>query len=92
MPREELRRQLASLHDALRNADALDPDARALLERVMDDIRALLEREPGSSARKPEPDSVVDRLREAVDRFEGEHPTLSEAAGRVIDALAQMGI
>jgi hypothetical protein len=35
---------------------------------------------------------LVERLREAVDEFEESHPALTEAVGRVVDALAKMGI
>ncbi len=85
MEKQHLREQLAELHAALQRADSLDEESRESLRQVMDDIRVALER-----GHKPE--SLVERLREAVDRFEGTHPALTEAAGRVIDALANLGI
>lgn len=85
---QHLREQLASLHAALADAEAVGPEARELLRAVMQDVQRLLEaQEP-----EPQPEGLVDRLREAVEDFEGSHPTLAEAAGRVIDALAQLGI
>ena len=33
-----------------------------------------------------------ERLRETVEHFEDTHPALTEAVGRVLDALAKMGI
>jgi Ser/Thr protein kinase RdoA (MazF antagonist) len=86
--KQQLRAQLASLHRALADADAVGPEARELLEAVMRDIQRLLDVEE----RDAEPEGLVDRLREAMKDFEDSHPTLSEAAGRVIDALARMGI
>lgn len=89
MDKQELRRQLAALHQALADSETVGPEARELLQAVMGDIQRLLDVE---EARPEEPASLVDRLREAVEDFEESHPTLSEAAGRVIDALARMGI
>jgi len=96
LDKQQLRAQLASLHQALADAQSDDseggarvgPEARELLEAVMRDIQRLLDVEE----REEEPEGLVDRLREAVEDFEESHPTLSEAAGRVIDALARMGI
>lgn len=87
MDKQHLRTQLASLHQALADADSVGPEARELLRAVMDDIERLLEVEE-----REEPEGLMDRLREAVEDFEESHPTLAEAAGRVIDALARMGI
>jgi hypothetical protein len=86
--RQHLREQLAALHQALADAESVGPEARELLRDVMEDIQRLLEIEE----REAEPEGLVERLREAVEDFEESHPTLSEAAGRVIDALARMGI
>lgn len=88
MERQHLREQLAALHQALADAESVGPEARELLRDVMEDIQRLLEIEE----REAEPEGLVERLREAVEDFEESHPTLSEAAGRVIDALARMGI
>jgi hypothetical protein len=88
MEKQQLRDQLAALHGALGEADAVDPEARALLQQVMADIRSALERsEPSGRS-----ESLTDRLRVAVERFEGTHPALTEAAGRVIDTLSNLGI
>ena len=88
MEREDLREQLAALHVALGDGDSVGPEARELLRAVMDDIQRVLDIEAGDE----QPEGIVDRLRDAVEDFEESHPTLAEAAGRVIDALARMGI
>lgn len=88
MDKQHLREQLAALHVALSDAEAVGPEARELLRAVMDDIQRLLEVEE----RDEEPEGLMDRLREAAEDFEQSHPTLAEATGRVIDALARMGI
>lgn len=88
MEREDLREQLAALHTALGDGESVGPEARELLRAVMDDIQRVLDIEEGEE----QPEGLVDRLRDAVEDFEESHPTLAEAAGRVIDALARMGI
>ncbi len=85
---QQLNEHLQELHDELQGAESLDPEARALLHSVMDDIRDVLQREEGSDGHE----TLTDRLRDAVSHFEESHPTLTQAAGRVIDALANMGI
>jgi hypothetical protein len=87
---EDLRRRLAELHAELERADALDADSRAALEAVMRDIQQVLARSgPG---RPREPASLADRLRDAGRHFEESHPTLTTTLGRVVDALAALGI
>jgi hypothetical protein len=56
---------------------------------VLGDIGDLLERK---QKRGTQPESIVERLREAVRTFETTHPTLTDAIGRLADALSGMGI
>jgi hypothetical protein len=87
---EDLRRRLAELHAELERTDALDGESRAALEEVLAEIQGLLARSgPGRSR---EPASLSDRLREAGRHFEESHPTLTATLGRVVDALAALGI
>jgi hypothetical protein len=80
---------LEQLHAELQRTETIDDRSRTLLRSVIGDIEDLLERKP---ARSMPPGSIVERLREAVRAFEKTHPTLTEAAGGVADALARMGI
>jgi hypothetical protein len=93
MPKQQLRQKLEELHAAVHGAEAVDPAARELLREIVGDIEELLERsERAEPSGERHGESLVERLREAVGRFEETHPTLTEAAGRVIDQLAKMGI
>ena len=56
---------------------------------MIGDIEDLLERKQNPRTR---PESIIERLREAVRAFETTHPTLTGAIGRVADALAGVGI
>jgi len=88
MPDQHLREMLEQLHAELQQAGSVDERSRELLRNVMADIHTLLE----PSAAEAQPESLATRLREAVDEFEESHPALTEAVGRVVDALAKMGI
>ncbi len=88
MSQEELKALLQRLHDELSTTETLDEDAQALLGTVVNDIHSVLGDEPSEE----KDNSLVDRLKEATDDFEEEHPKLTEAVGQVIEALSRMGI
>ena len=87
---EDLRRRLEELHAELARQAEVDPEARAALEAVLRDIRGLLARSGAEDAAGPA--SLAERLRIAGRHFEESHPTLTATLGRVIDALAALGI
>ena len=84
----DLQRQLATLHDALRGARHLEADERAALESVLDDIQRVLD----SSADEPPGAEHGDTLESAAVRLEAGHPALAGAIRSVLDALAKAGI
>lgn len=88
MTRENLRETLARLHDALEGAGRIDAEVRAELERALVEIREVVERE------RPEEDAnpLGERLETVAVQFEQSHPLLAQAIGRVVNALAAMGI
>ena len=88
MPKQELRTRLADLHAELGKTSSVDAESRRLLEEVLHDIQGVLEPQSGSS----EPETLSERLRDATHSFEESHPTLYTVVGRVVDALANMGI
>lgn len=92
MEKRELRQRLEELHRELQEAEPIDPAALELLRKVMEDIRRQLEAAEQGSEADPESESLIDRLRDAVNDFEESHPALTDAAGRVIDTLARIGI
>ena len=89
MSDRHLRETLEKLHEELQRAGTdVDDRSRELLRAIMDDIRAIVEPAEGAAPLE----SLGQRLRESVDAFEESHPALTEAVGRVVDALAKMGI
>ena len=89
MREQHLRQMLEQLHTELQRADTIDDRSRELLRSVLGDIEELLDRK---QERATQPESIIERLREAVRGFEKTHPTLTETIGGVADALARMGI
>ena len=89
MGEQRLRQMLEQLHAELQRADTIDDRSRELLHGVLGDIEDMLQREQEQS---PQPESIIERLREAVRTFEKTHPTLTEAIGKVADALSSIGI
>ena len=91
MKEKELRDTLEQLHDELENTPSVGNESRELLQDVMGDIRELLERSDDNEPKK-DTESLSTRLEGATVHFEVDHPRLSHAIGRVVDALGLMGI
>ncbi len=89
MREQHLRQMLEQLHTELQGADTIDDRSRELLHSVLGDIEDLLERKQKPGA---QPESIIERLREAVGAFESTHPRLTSAINRMADALAGIGI
>jgi Domain of unknown function (DUF4404) len=84
----ELQRTLASLHEALRGAQHLDDEERAMLETVMADINRVLAGPSSAEAAGEHGDA----LEGAAVRLEAGHPGLAGAIRSVLDALGKAGI
>lgn len=101
-PTREIKKILAELTEALEADSSVASGARVELENAADQIRerlAVMDPDGGegaeggaSSAKDDGESSVRDRLSRAVEDFEGKHPKLTEVVGRVVDALAEMGV
>jgi hypothetical protein len=84
----ELQHTLRGLHDELHRAQRLDPEDRAMLETLLDDIRRVLE----TPAEQPATGERGDALEGAAVRLEAGHPGVANALRAVIDALGKAGI
>ena len=90
MDPQQLHETLRQLHAELERAEAVDDESRELLRSLVADIQAVLDR----PARAPghETESLGERLREAMQRFEVSHPALSAAVEQVLNTLSGAGI
>lgn len=89
MPRTRLRQTLEELEQELERTGPVDEGSRELLEHVISEVREILAR---TEEPEEEPRSLRDRLSEATDAFEADHPALAETLGRLATALSQLGI
>ena len=84
-----LRSMLDELERELEALDTLDEATRARLEETKRDIQAALEKNEPAEV---EHESFIERLNDAAQDFETSHPRLTVTIGRIVDALAQLGI
>jgi hypothetical protein len=86
---QKLKATVSELEQELRALESIDDESRNVLQQAVREIRAALrEDEPSAVQRR----SFVERLNDAVHKFEGSHPTLVGILNRLVDGLAEMGI
>jgi hypothetical protein len=90
MDQNSLRDLVAKLHAQLSDALRADPESRASLSDMMQDINRLIDKPADSPS--PAQLSLPDRLERIAVQFEADHPTLAASARRLIDLLGEVGI
>ncbi len=89
-PEPDLHALLDQLEGTLEAASGLDPDAHARLKELVAQGRESLEQQELPPERSRQ---ILHRgLLGVLERFEGTHPDLAYAVGRVMDALSGLGI
>jgi hypothetical protein len=90
MEKQRLLQTLEELRSEVAQTETVDPDTVAQLESAMADLQRELDKHGAKRSANVEPASSG--LKDALLKFESEHPELSVAVGKVADALAAMGI
>jgi hypothetical protein len=90
MDNKKLDTLLEQLHSELERTESLDEKGRELLRDLGGDIRGLLER--SGDAEPQLKDATVQRLQDAIDHFEVEHPTITMALSEMMTILSNAGI
>jgi archaellum component FlaC len=90
MDKQHLQERLQELHAELQEVDSVDAGQRETLQRLRNDIEALLARRETLEAHHYK--SLAERLREDIEQLKASHPQATMLMGRVIDALANLGI
>lgn len=90
MEKQRLLQTLEELRKEVEKAQSVDPETLALLETAMGRLQRELDKHGEKQPEKIEP--AAGSLKDALLKFESEHPNLSVAVGKVADALAAMGI
>lgn len=88
MPHKHLEDLADQIESSLQSDDVSERD-RGVLEQVQSELQTALAA-PTRLANSPA--SLRDRLGQAVDRLEGEHPRLTELLSKALDALSDVGI
>lgn len=86
MTDKNLNELLTELNEALENIEEIDPETRALVKDLDEDINRLLE------AGEDDFDGVMDRAQSVQARFALEHPVAERFIREIVDALAKVGI
>ena len=88
MEQQKLRELLETLHEELGQLGSVDEKTGEVLATLKEDISKLVV--DGDEAASDE--SLTERMSEAVEHFEEEHPRLSMMIQHVLDSLARMGL
>ena len=88
MEKDRLLQTLDALRAEVAQASQVDPEMRAELRRLTDDLRQSID---DDEAPKPETEQASHGLRDLLLKYESEHPQLAVSIGKVADALAAMG-
>lgn len=86
MSDKNLNELLTELNDALEKIEEIDPETRALVKDLDEDINRLLE------SGEDDFDSVVERAQSIQTHFALEHPVAERFVREIIDALSRVGI
>ena len=82
---QKLTAVLEELRGLLAGADDLDASARDALVGAASEIQSALDSDE-------ETGSQLSALRERIERFEGDHPRITDGVRRLVDQLSEMGI
>ncbi|HME73501.1 MAG TPA: DUF4404 family protein [Myxococcota bacterium] len=88
----KLQETLEGLRAELGAETSLDPQLRARLEHTIKQIQDAIDRAVPGTKIATDGASLTERLSESARHFEATHPDIAAALGRVIDALAALGI
>jgi hypothetical protein len=85
-----LHEHLEQLHRELQQIGSVNDTDRRTLQRLMADIKELLEQRDGFSMQKYS--GLGEQLKESVAQLEASHPAVTMLMGQTIEMLAKMGI
>lgn len=83
---EKLDALLQQVHAELQKVEQVDAEKLKLLQTLEQDVQALLKKT------EVETPSILERIQDAVDQFEVEHPTLTALLSEVSTILSNAGI
>jgi hypothetical protein len=88
MEKERLLQTLDALRAEVAQASQVDPEMRAELRRLTDELRQSIDDDQSPIT---ETEQASHGLKDLLLKYESEHPQLAVSIGKVADALAAMG-
>jgi Domain of unknown function (DUF4404) len=88
MEKERLLQTLDALRAEVAQAEQVDPEMRAELRSLVDDLRQSIDEEELPAVKT---EQASHGLKDLLLKYESEHPQLAVSIGKVADALAAMG-
>jgi chromosome segregation ATPase len=88
MEQQKLRELLDTLHQELEQVESIDSTTEVVMTNLRADMKRLLDEKVDSIH---EDESLMERMHEALDHFETDHPKLSLTIQHLLDSLAKMG-
>ena len=86
MTDQKLPELLQQLHDELEKTESVDEEGREMLAHLNADIRKFID------PTEEDDDTIFDRIRDAIDRFEVEYPAITAALSQILNTLSNAGI
>ena len=86
MPDQNLRELLEKLHNELERTHSIDEEGREMLGHINTDIQKFLD------PSEEDDDTLFDRIQDAIDHFEVDHPAITSALSQILNALNSAGI
>ncbi len=86
MTDQKLRELLEQLHNELEHMESVDERGREILSRISADIQKFLD------PAQENPETLLDRLQDAIDHFEVDHPAITAALSQILNSLSNAGI
>lgn len=86
MTDQKLRELLEQLHNELEHMESVDERGREMLNRINADIQKFLD------PAQENPETLLDRLQDAIDHFEVDHPAITAALSQILNSLSNAGI
>lgn len=86
MTDKKLPELLQQLHDELERTDSLDEEGREMLIHLDADIKKFID------PAEEDDDTIFERIQDAVDHFEVEHPVITAALSQILNTLSNAGI
>lgn len=92
MDTQQIKQTLKQLHADLEAGGRPDPELRAILQTLAQDINHTLDQTNTPAVATAEGDTLEDRAREVSAKFAAEHPYLESTLRDLMDGLGKIGI